>query len=96
MLLSLRGGFDGLSAVVPAGDSGYYRARPGIAVPKSRLIGGDRYFGLHPALAPLLPFWQSGPLGAVHAVGQPAPNRSHFAATEESERSAPGTSTRTG
>ncbi|WP_250028327.1 DUF1501 domain-containing protein [Paractinoplanes maris] len=96
VLLSLRGGFDGLSAVVPAGDAAYYKARPGIAVPKARLIGGDRYFGLHPALAPLLPFWKSGHLGAVHAVGLPAPNRSHFAAMEELERAAPGTSTRTG
>ena len=96
VLLSLRGGFDGLSAVVPAGDPAYYAARPGIAVPKAKLIGGDRYFGLHPALAPLLPLWQSGRLGAVHAVGQPAPNRSHFAAMEELERAAPGTSVRTG
>jgi uncharacterized protein (DUF1501 family) len=96
VLLSLRGGFDGLSAVVPAGDAAYYQARPGIAVPKAKLIGGDRHFGLHPALAPLLPFWKSGKLGAVHAVGMPAPNRSHFAAMEELERAAPGTSTRTG
>jgi uncharacterized protein (DUF1501 family) len=52
VLLSLRGGFDGLSAVVPHGDAGYYAARPGIAVPKTQLIGGDAFFGLHPALAP--------------------------------------------
>ncbi len=96
VLLSLRGGFDGLSAVVPAGDPAYYRARPDIAVPKDRLLGGDRQFGLHPALAPLLPFWTAGTLGAVHAAGQPAPNRSHFAAMEELERAAPGTSIRTG
>jgi uncharacterized protein (DUF1501 family) len=96
VLLSLRGGFDGLSAVVPAGDPGYYAARPGIAVPKSQLIGRGSYFGLNPALAPLLPFWKAGTLGAVHAVGQPAPNRSHFSAMEELERAAPGTSVRTG
>ena len=96
VLLSLRGGFDGLSAIVPAGDPSYYTARPGIAVPKSQLIGGDSYFGLHPALAPLLPFWKAGTFGAVQAVGQPAPNRSHFSAMEELERAAPGTSIRTG
>ncbi|GGQ39785.1 hypothetical protein GCM10010166_03320 [Couchioplanes caeruleus subsp. azureus] len=96
VLLSLRGGFDGLSAVVPAGDPAYYAARPGIAVPKRQLIGGDSYFGLHPALAPLLPYWKGGSLAAVQAVGQPAPNRSHFAAMEELERAAPGTSIRTG
>jgi uncharacterized protein (DUF1501 family) len=96
VLLSLRGGFDGLSAIVPAGDAGYYSARPGIAVPKSQLIGGDAYFGLNPALAPLLPFWKAGTFGAVQAVGQPAPNRSHFSAMEELERAAPGTTIRTG
>lgn len=96
VLLSLRGGFDGLSAVVPHGDPAYYKARPGIAVPKARLIGGDAAFGLNPALAPLLPFWKSGKLAAVQAVGQPAPNRSHFSAMEELERAAPGTTLRTG
>ncbi|MEV6597079.1 DUF1501 domain-containing protein [Actinoplanes sp. NPDC051346] len=96
VLLSLRGGFDGLSAVVPAGDPAYYAARPGIAVGKKQLIGGDSFFGLHPALAPLLPYWKGGTLAAVQAVGQPAPNRSHFAAMEELERAAPGTSLRTG
>ncbi len=96
VVLSLRGGFDGLSAVVPAGDPEYYRARPNIAVPQNMVIGGGRMFGLNPALAPLLPLWQGGQLGAVHAVGQPKPNRSHFAAMEELERAAPGTSLRTG
>ena len=96
VVLSLRGGFDGLSVVVPAGDPEYYRARPTIGVPAAQLIGRDGIFGLHPALAPLLPFWQGGTLAAVHGVGQPNPTRSHFAALEEMERAAPGTSLRTG
>ncbi|GID92832.1 hypothetical protein Adi01nite_22440 [Amorphoplanes digitatis] len=96
VVLSLRGGFDGLSAIVPAGDPAYYAARPGIAVPKSQLIGGDTRFGLHPALAPLLPFWKAGTFGAIQAAGQPAPNRSHFSAMENLERAAPGSSLRTG
>jgi uncharacterized protein (DUF1501 family) len=96
VVLSLRGGFDGLSAVVPHGDPDYYKARPTIGVPKAKLIGGDAMFGLHPALAPLLPLWQGGQLAAVTAVGQPNPSRSHFAAMEEMERAAAGTSIRTG
>lgn len=96
VLLSLRGGFDGLSAVVPAGDAAYYTARPAIGVPKSQLIGGDAFFGLNPALSPLLPLWTGGQLAAIQAVGQPAPNRSHFSAMEDLERAAPGTSIRTG
>jgi uncharacterized protein (DUF1501 family) len=96
VLLSLRGGFDGLSAIVPAADPDYYKLRPTIGVPQRQLIGGDGFFGLHPALAPLLPHWQAGTFAAVHAAGQPTPNRSHFAAMEELERAAPGTSIRTG
>ncbi len=96
VVLSLRGGFDGLSAVVPAGDPNYYRARPGIGVPRARLIPGTSMFGLSPALEPLRVHWNAGRLAAVHAVGMPAPNRSHFSAMEELERAAPGTSLRTG
>ena len=96
VLLSLRGGFDGLSAIVPIGDAGYYRARPSIGVPKSQVIAGDGTFGLHPAMAPLLGLWKSGKLAAVHAVGQPNPTRSHFAAMEAMENAAPGTSIRSG
>jgi uncharacterized protein (DUF1501 family) len=96
VLLSLRGGFDGLSAIAPIGDPAYYRARPTIGVPKSQVIAGDGTFGLHPALAPLLPLWKGRQLAAVHAVGQPNPTRSHFAAMEAMENAAPGTSIRSG
>ncbi len=96
VVLSLRGGFDGLSAVVPGGDPDYYRLRPTIAVPQSALLPLDATFGLHPAMAPLLPLWRSGALGAVHGVGQSNASRSHFAAMEQMERAAPGTSLRTG
>jgi uncharacterized protein (DUF1501 family) len=96
VVLSLRGGFDGLSAVVPAADPAYVAARPGIAVPAGRLQPLDATFGMHPALAPLKPLWDAGVLGAVHAAGQPDPTRSHFKAMEEMERAAPGSSVRTG
>ena len=96
VVLSLRGAADGMSLVVPHGDPVYYEARPRIAVPKDQLIAADAFFGMHPALAPLLPLWSSGKLGWVHASGLPAPNRSHFSAMEELEDAAPGSSTRTG
>ena len=96
VVLSLHGGFDGLSAVVPAADGAYYAARPNIAVPRSTLLGLDQTFGLHPAMAPLMPLWRNGTFGVVHAVGQADPTRSHFAAMERMELAAPGTSVRTG
>lgn len=96
VVVSLRGGFDGLSAFAPIGDADYYRARPRIGVPKSSVIAGDGMFGLHPALAPLLPHWTAGRLAAVHAAGQENANRSHFAAMEAMENAAPGSDVRTG
>ena len=96
VVLSLRGGIDGLGVVVPHGDPGYYAARPSIAVPREQLIAQDAMFGLHPALKPLEWMWTGGELAAVHAVGLPVPNRSHFSAMEEIEDADPGSSARQG
>jgi uncharacterized protein (DUF1501 family) len=96
VVLSFRGGFDGLSAVAPVGDAEYYAARPNIAVPQSRGLPLTSRFALHPALAPLLPLYTANKLALVHAVGQPNPTRSHFTDMEEMERAAPGSSLRTG
>lgn len=96
VVLSLRGGFDGLNAIVPIGDAGYTAARPGIGIKAGALIPLGGIFGLHPALKPLKKFWDAGTFGAVHAVGQPSPSRSHFSAMEELERAAPGSSLRSG
>jgi uncharacterized protein (DUF1501 family) len=96
VVLSLRGGVDGLSAVAPVTDPAYLAARPTIALQAAQAIQLDQTFGMHPALSPLLPWWRSGELAVVHAVGQGDPSRSHFRAMEEMERAAPGTSLRTG
>jgi uncharacterized protein (DUF1501 family) len=96
VVVSLRGAADGLSLVVPHGDPAYYAARPRVAVPKASLLAADGFFGLHPALAPLLPLWNDGKLAAVHATGLPVANRSHFAAMEELEDADPGSTARVG
>ena len=96
VVLSLRGAADGLSLVVPHADPVYYSARPRIAVPSASLLAKDDAFGLHPELAPLLPFWNAGKMAAVHATGLPVPNRSHFSAMEELEDADPGSAVRTG
>ncbi len=96
VVLSLRGAADGLSLVVPHGDPAYYAARRTIAVPAEALIARDGFFGMHPAMAPLLPLWQAGRLAAVHAAGLPVANRSHFSAMEELEDADPGSPERVG
>jgi uncharacterized protein (DUF1501 family) len=99
VVLSLRGGADGLSMVVPRHPddrTALRRLRPGIVVPDASLIAPTADFGLHPEFAPLLPMWSAGSFGAVHAVGLPAPNRSHFEAMELVEDADPGSRARTG
>ncbi|MBI3565064.1 MAG: hypothetical protein HY079_07710, partial [Elusimicrobia bacterium] len=70
-----RGAMDGLSAVVPFGDEAYRKARPSIGLPPPGKDGGvldlDGTFGLHPALAPLLPLYKDGTLALVQAAGSP-------------------------
>jgi uncharacterized protein (DUF1501 family) len=90
VVVFLRGGMDGLSALVPAFEPDLYTARPHTAVPASLLLPADRGFGLHPALAPLLPYWRAGRMAAVHAVGSPDVSRSHFQAQECIERGGAG------
>jgi uncharacterized protein (DUF1501 family) len=96
VVVSLRGGIDGLGVVVPHGDAAYYAARPKLALPKESLLAKDAMFGLHPQMQALMPWWNSGELAAVQAVGLSAPNRSHFEAMEEIEDAAPGSAERSG
>lgn len=96
VVLSLRGGIDGLGLVVPHGDQAYYDLRPHIAVPRERLLAADAMFGLHPNLSVLSWLWQAGEMAAVHAVGMTQPNRSHFASMELVEEAAPGSDIRSG
>ena len=96
VVISLRGGVDGLGLVVPHGDPGYYAARRNIALPANSLIARDPMFGLHPQMAPLEWMWNAGEMAAVHAVGMEVPNRSHFLAMEEIEDADPTSSVRRG
>ena len=96
VVLSLRGGVDGLGVVVPHGDPAYATARKGLALSPDPLIAKDAMFGLHPRLAPLQWLWDAGQMAAVHAVGMEVPNRSHFAAMELVEDADPTSSVRRG
>lgn len=74
----LRGGFDGLAAVVPYGDPGYRSLRGAMAYDPSDLLELDRGFGLAPGLSPLSELWTAGELAVVHAMAIPYRTRSHF------------------
>ncbi|MBW4595255.1 MAG: DUF1501 domain-containing protein [Brasilonema angustatum HA4187-MV1] len=94
IVIFLRGAVDGLNVVVPYSEQAYYEARPKIAIPQPDKEGGvldlDGRFGLHPALAPVIPLWKQGSLAFVHACGSPDATRSHFDAQDYMESGTPG------
>ena len=97
VVILLRGAVDGLNVVVPYAERTYYEVRPTIAIggPGTDLgaLPLDDRFGLHPALAALLPLWNDRKLAFVHAAGSPNATRSHFDAQLFIENGTPGDST---
>ncbi len=91
-----RGAVDGLSMVVPHAEANYYAVRSSIAIPRPQAGNSeaalelDGFFGLHPALRPLVPLWEASRLAVVHACGSPDTSRSHFDAQDYMESGTPG------
>jgi uncharacterized protein (DUF1501 family) len=83
VLLELRGGNDGLNTLAPVADPLYRQARPTLALSSADALPLTAGLALHPALAPLLPLWQSQRLAFALGVGWPRPNRSHFKAADQ-------------
>src|ERR687898_3564012 len=57
-----RGAVDGLNMIVPFGERDYYASRPSIAIGRpgsgpGAAVDLDGFFGLHPRLASLAPFY---------------------------------------
>jgi Uncharacterized protein conserved in bacteria len=91
-----RGAVDGLNVVVPYGEQNYYDARPTIAIPRpgasaeGAAIDLDGFFGVHPSLASMVPFFKDKSCAFVQAVGSPDTTRSHFDAQDFMESGTPG------
>lgn len=90
-----RGAVDGLNMIVPFGERDYYAARPSLAIARpgagaDTAIDLDGFFGLHPRMSALKPFWDSDNLAIVHACGSHDGTRSHFDAQDYMESATPG------
>ena len=90
-----RGAVDGLNVVVPYAEQSYYDARPSIAIPRpggpeGAAIDLDGFFGVHPALASIVPYFKDKSAALVQAVGSPDATRSHFDAQDFMESGTPG------
>jgi len=82
VLIILRGAMDGMSVVPPYGDRDYAGMRESIAIAKPGETDGafdlNGFFGLHPALADVAPWYKEGALLPIQAVASPYRDRSHF------------------
>jgi uncharacterized protein (DUF1501 family) len=91
----LQGGCDSLAFCPPFGDPDYYRHRSALAIPPPDSISGPRaidldgFFGLAPALEPLMEAYQEGALLVLQACGLPQTTRSHFHAVHSLEVGVP-------
>ena len=94
VVILLRGAIDGLNVVIPHQDPNYYSLRPSIAInypgEKKGAIDLDGFFGLHPSLSYLTPFWQQKSLAFITNSGFPDTTRSHFDAQDYLESGTPG------
>lgn len=78
VLVELAGGNDGLNTVIPYADEEYYKARPGIGIPREQALRIDGAVGFHPAMSGVKQLYDDGVLAVVQGVGYPNPDRSHF------------------
>jgi uncharacterized protein (DUF1501 family) len=76
LIVLLRGGMDGLTAVPPIQDPLLSKLRPSINVSSAYDLGNG--FGLHPKLSHLKSLWQQQQLNIIHSTGFAYSGRSHF------------------
>jgi uncharacterized protein (DUF1501 family) len=79
VIVQMNGGNDALNTLVPS-DGRYRDARPTLAIPESDLIAltGVSDWSLHPQLAPLSPYWDTGTASFLPGIGFGDPDHSHF------------------
>lgn len=89
VLIQLKGGNDGLNAVIPLPQYATYASlRPTIKVGETALVNLDNTLpdrnkvGLHPALTPFKNMYDQGMMNLVQGVGYENMNQSHFKGTD--------------
>jgi len=85
VLIQLAGGNDGLNMVIPVDFySQYFNARKNIAIEENKILrlSGNDSTGLHPSMTGIQNLYNDGKISLVQGVSYPAPNFSHFKATD--------------
>ena len=76
IIISLRGGMDGLTAVPVIGDKNLIKLRKKLIVEGTHKLNSD--FALHPKLNTFHELWKNNQAAFVHATSIPYTDRSHF------------------
>ena len=76
VIIMLRGGMDGLTAVPLKDDKYFKNSRPDIIVDNSKSISSD--FSFYPKLKSFYNLWKNNEAAVVHAINIPYTGRSHF------------------
>jgi uncharacterized protein (DUF1501 family) len=96
VIVTLYGGNDGLSTVIPYADNAYHDARPDLAYAPTDVLHLDGQLGLNPALKGLAQRWTDKKLAIVRGVSYPKPDRSHFRSMDIWQTASPTDPVRTG
>jgi uncharacterized protein (DUF1501 family) len=96
VIVTLYGGNDGLSTVIPFADNAYHDARPDLAYAPENVLPLDAQLGLNPALTGLHELWTQQKLAIVRGVSYPKPNRSHFRSMDIWQTASPDSPVGTG
>jgi uncharacterized protein (DUF1501 family) len=80
LFIFLRGGMDGINAIIPRGDSSYSTtSRPTLFIPEANGLDLSNGFAqLNPQLARMMDMYTAGDLAVIHRVGYDGQSRSHF------------------
>lgn len=80
VIILLRGGADGLSMLVPYGDSNYKKHRPNISLDGKQILKINEHYGFHPSLKSYMDSYEKNEIILIPNAGQLDNSRSHFQA----------------
>ncbi len=96
VFVTMYGGNDGLSTVIPYTDKAYYAGRPDLAYDESQVLPLADGLGFNPSMTGFKKLYDAGQLAIVRGVGYPNPDRSHFRSMAIWQTASPGTPQVTG
>jgi uncharacterized protein (DUF1501 family) len=96
VIVTLYGGNDGISTLIPYADNAYHDARPELAYAPGEVLRLDGQLGLNPALQGLNRLWAHNQLAIVRGVGYPKQDRSHFRSMDIWQTASPSEPVKTG